>query len=101
MNSPPVSCVPTSCVRPEHSTTRNGWPLDGFETASKPATPAEQFQALIKDYQSARADLAKAKTDEERKKLIERRDKVPPKILELAQNHPREPIAVDALFDMV
>src|SRR5262245_29323316 len=35
MNSPPVSCVPTSCVRPEHSTTRNGWPLDGFETASK------------------------------------------------------------------
>ena len=71
------------------------------EGRDKPATPAEQFQALIKDYQSARADLAKAKTDEERKKLIERRDKVPPKILELAQNHPREPIAVDALFDMV
>jgi hypothetical protein len=71
------------------------------EGKDTPGKPGEQFQALRKEYHRARADLAKAKTDGERKKLIERRNQVAPKILALAQRYPKEPLAVDALFDMV
>ncbi len=73
----------------------------GQEAQDKPATPAEQYKALVKEYHDARADIAKAKTDEERKKAIERRDRIPPRFLELAEKNPKDPIVVDALFDMV
>jgi AhpC/TSA family len=71
------------------------------EGEDKAATPAEQYKALLKEYQDARADLAKVKTDEERKKIIERRDKLPPRFLELAEKNPKDPVAVDALIEMV
>ena len=71
------------------------------DSKDKPATPAEQYKGLLKEYQDARADLAKAKTDEERKKIVERRDKLPPRFLELAENNPKDPIAADALIEMV
>src|SRR2546428_3180279 len=71
------------------------------EGQDKPATPAEQYKALLKEYHDARADLAKAKSDEERKKAIERRDRLPPRFLELAEKNPKDPIVVDALIEMV
>src|SRR5262249_19172349 len=73
----------------------------GQEAQEKPATPAEQYKALLKEYHDARADIAKAKTDEQRKKALERRDRLPPRFLELAKKNPKDPIVVDALFDMV
>jgi len=71
------------------------------EGQDNPATPAEQYKALLKEYHDARADLAKAKSDEERTKAIEQRDRLPPRFLELAEKNPKDPIMVDALFDMV
>src|SRR5712692_3584940 len=73
----------------------------GQEAQDKPATPAEQYKALLKEYHDARADIAKAKTDEERKKAIGHRNKLPPRFLELAEKNSKDPIVVDALFDMV
>ena len=41
------------------------------EAQDKPATAAEQYQALLKEYHPASLDFRKAKTDEERKKAVE------------------------------
>src|SRR5262245_50594688 len=71
------------------------------EGQDRPATPTEQYQALLKEYQEVTGLLAKAKTDPERKKIIERRDKLAPKFLDLAEMNPKDPVAVDALIEMV
>jgi hypothetical protein len=73
----------------------------GQQAQDEPATPAGQYKALLKEYHDARADLAKAKTDEQRKEARERRDRLPPRFLILAEKYSKDPIVVDALFDMV
>jgi hypothetical protein len=73
----------------------------GQETQDQLATPAEQYKALLIEYHAARADIAKAKTDEQRKEALERRDRLPPRFLKLAVKNSKDPIVVDALFDMV
>jgi hypothetical protein len=64
----------------------------------RPATPAEQYQAILKDYQ--KAATGGDGTDEGRRKLIARLDKLRPtlaqRFLDLAEQHPNDPIAVDA-----
>src|SRR5262249_4294271 len=45
--------------------------------------------------------LAKAKTEEERKQLRERLGKLPLAFLELAEQHPKDPVAVEALIQTV
>src|SRR5262249_18323290 len=69
----------------------------------KPATPTEQYKALLKEYQTA--STGGDGSDEERKKIIARvdklRDKLSLKFLELAKTHPKDPIAVDALIQAV
>jgi hypothetical protein len=82
-----------------------GKPSDG----KKPATPAEAYQALLDEYQNARQAFSKAykeaKTDEERQKIVQEKypqaDKFAPRFLELAEKHPGEPAAVDALVWVV
>jgi hypothetical protein len=71
----------------------------------KPATPAEQYQALLKEYQEAMTAfqglLKDAKTPEEQQKLIAEKapkQKFAPKFLELAEKNPKDPIALDALL---
>ena len=71
----------------------------------KPATPAQQYQALVKEYDQARQEYAKAsreaKTDEERNQIAREKfpkvDRFTGRFLELAQKHPKDPAACDAL----
>jgi hypothetical protein len=71
----------------------------------KPMTPEEQYKALLKDYQDAMTAFQeaypKAKTQEERNKVFEekypRPEKFAPKFVELAEQNPKDPVAVDAL----
>jgi hypothetical protein len=68
----------------------------------KPATPAEQYKALLKEYQAASQDIfSRAKTDEERNKALASVDKFPLRFLELAEKNPKDPIALDALVQVV
>jgi hypothetical protein len=67
----------------------------------KPATPAEQYRALVKEHSQALQDFFKAyseASDADKKKL--RKEKYPdfgPRFLELAEKNAKDPIAVDAL----
>jgi hypothetical protein len=82
---------------------------DQDQPKDKPATPAEQYKALLKEYQDAEQAFQKAyqeaKTDAERQKAFE--DKYPqpqkfaPRFLELAEKSPKDPVAVDALVWVV
>jgi len=72
------------------------------------ASPADQYQAVVKEYEAAQQEFSKvynaAKTDEERQKLS---DKYPqPKawsrrLLELARKNSKDPAAADALVWVV
>jgi hypothetical protein len=65
--------------------------------------PAEQYQAILKDYQKAAS--GGDGTDEGRRKLIAELDKLRPSLaqrfLDLAEQHPTDPIAVDALTQAI
>ncbi len=71
------------------------------ERQDKPATPAEQYQALVKERQNLPEDLAKAKPGEERKKVLARLKTLPLRFLELAEKHPKDPAALEALIEVV
>jgi len=71
----------------------------------KQGTPAEQYQALTKEFQDTYQNLVKAfraaKTNEDRQKINDdyvKLDGYAPKMLELAEKHPKDPAAVDALI---
>jgi hypothetical protein len=72
----------------------------------KPATPEQQYKALLKEYNDAFQDYARAfreaKTPQDRQKVVEekypRPDKCALKILELVEKHPKEPFAEEALI---
>jgi hypothetical protein len=69
----------------------------------KPATPGEQYQALLKEYREAQLAFQKARQDA---KTYEERillkypwpDQFAPKFLLLAEQHARDPAALDALL---
>ena len=71
----------------------------------QPKTPAEQFQALVKEYNEAQQAFMKeyraAKTQEERQKIVNEKqpqpDKFAPMFVELAEKNPKDEVAVDAL----
>jgi len=67
----------------------------------KPATPAEQYQALLTEQEQLPDELAKAKTAEQRKQLRERLTSLPQRFLELAEKHPKDLVAVEALTQVV
>ena len=75
----------------------------------KPATAAEQFKALEKEYSDAMQAFQKAygqaKTNEERQKILNEKypqpAKLAPKFLELAEKNPKDAAAVDALVWVV
>jgi thiol-disulfide isomerase/thioredoxin len=68
-------------------------------------TPAEQYQALAKKYDDAQQEFFKvyqeAKTDEEREKIYKEKypkaESFAAEFLALAEKHPKDPAAVDAL----
>jgi hypothetical protein len=70
----------------------------------KPPTPAEQFKALRKEYDRASSSGVPL-TDAERLKFVGRayrhRNALAQKFLELAEKHPTDPVALDALVQAV
>jgi len=70
----------------------------------KPAAPAQQYKALLAEYQKAERAfqdaIVAAKTPEERMKVFREKNPSPrfaPKFLALAEKHPKDAIALDAL----
>src|SRR5262245_46098419 len=71
--------------------------------------PAEQYQALLKEYQKAQDDFSKAyaaaRTAAEREQVKSEKyrpaSKFAPRFLELAEKHPQDSIAVTALVWVV
>jgi hypothetical protein len=70
----------------------------------KPATPAEQYKALRKEYDRASSSGVPL-TDAERLKFVgqvyKHRNALAAKFLELAEKHPNDPVALDALIQAV
>jgi hypothetical protein len=70
----------------------------------RPAAPAEQFKALRQDYDQASSSGVPL-TDAERLKFVGRvykhRNALARKFLELAEQHPADPVALDALMHAV
>ena len=70
----------------------------------RPATPAEQYKTLRKEYDNASGSGVPL-TDAERLKFVGRvykhRNALAQKFLELAEKHPNDPIALDALTQAV
>ena len=72
----------------------------------QPATPEQQYKALLKKYNDAFQEYAKAfraaKTPQDRQKVVQekypRPDQYAAKVLELAEKHPKEPFAEAALI---
>jgi hypothetical protein len=82
-------------------------PVAGAEDKPKDK-PADQYQALIKQYQDEmnafREAYQAAKTQEERQKAFAKYpqpDKLAPKFLDLAEKNPKDPAALDALLWVV
>jgi hypothetical protein len=67
----------------------------------KPATPMEQYQALLKEFQSAASTYFPSTNDAERRNIVARVDKATLRLLELVENNPKEPFAREALTQIV
>jgi hypothetical protein len=82
---------------------------DQDKNEEKPATPEQQYQALLKEQNEAMnafmKEYQKAKTQQERDKLVEQKypkaEKAAPKFLKLAEKNPKSPVAKDALIWVV
>jgi hypothetical protein len=70
-------------------------------SAAHAATPAEQLQSLAKDFNSEGFALRQCKTDEEREQVVARVEKLTARLVELAKQNPRQPVAMDALVQVV
>ena len=72
------------------------------EAQDKPATPAGQYQALLKEYQAASQDIfSRAKTEEERHKMLGNVARFSLRFLEFAEKNPKDPVALDALVHVI
>jgi hypothetical protein len=79
------------------------------KTRDKPATPEQQYQALLQEQTDARKAFQEAyqqaKTQDQKKKVFEERysklGKLAPKFLDLAEKNSKHPVAVDALVWLV
>jgi hypothetical protein len=77
-------------------------PMAVQRAQDEPATSAEQYKALLKEFQNASQPFySRAKTDEERNKILPNIDKFPLRFLELAEKYPKDPIALEALVQAV
>jgi hypothetical protein len=77
-----------------------GW-VSAAVAAEKPATVAEEYKALSREFQSAAAAHWQATTLEETNKLAALVDKATTKLLELVERNPKDPIALEALTQVI
>jgi hypothetical protein len=69
---------------------------------SDPSTPpAEQLKSLLKECTAGRPGFREAVTDAERNAAIYRGDRFALRFLELAEQNPKDPIAIDALVECI
>src|SRR5262245_17006697 len=74
----------------------------GEEPAANAGTAAEQYAALAKEFhEAANAFYLKATKDEDRAEPIARIIKLSPRCLKLAEKNPKDPVALDALVQVV
>ena len=81
--------------------TWSGTALAAQADGQEKATPAKEYQALSKEFQTAAAAFWQATTAEETNKIVARVDKLPLQILELVEKNPSEPFALEALIQVV
>jgi hypothetical protein len=62
-----------------------------------PATPAEQYAALLREYNPASGALRKADTDLQRKAAVERLGTFSARFVKLVEDNPQDPIALKVL----
>jgi BMFP domain-containing protein YqiC len=65
------------------------------------ATPADDLQAIAKEFNSEGFALRQSKTDEEREQIVARVEKLTARLMEFAKQNPKQPIAMDALVLVV
>src|SRR5262245_59263995 len=63
--------------------------------------PAEQYKAILKEFNEAAHANWNATTEEERKQIVERIENLPLRLLELVEKNPKDPIALDALTQVI
>jgi len=71
------------------------------QPAGNAASPAEQYQAIAKQFNAEGFALRQAKNDEEREQAVGRAEKLTLQLLDLAEKHPQDPAAMDALVQAV
>jgi hypothetical protein len=64
-------------------------------------TPAEQYRSLLKEFQNSANGYFKATTDDERRAITARVDEATSRMLDLAEKNPKEPMALEALVQVV
>ena len=67
---------------------------------SKPATPTETYQALLKEFEG-NAAYYQSTNDTERQAIVARIDKATMRLLELVEQNPKEPFALAALTHVI
>jgi hypothetical protein len=70
-------------------------------TAEQQPAIAEQYQALLKEFQGTSYGYFQATNDAERQAIVARVDNATTKCLELVEKNPTDPIALDALTHVV
>jgi hypothetical protein len=65
------------------------------------ATPTEQYQALLKEFQGAAAAYYPATNDAERQAIVGRVDKGTVRLMDLLEQNPKEPFALAALMQVI
>ena len=74
----------------------------GDERQDNAGTPAEQYKSLAKEFHEAgHAFYLEATTDEDRVEPLARIINLSPRCLALAENNPKDPVALDALVQVV
>lgn len=87
-----MSCIPILVI---------GLAAANFQAAGKDK-PAAQFESLVKEfYEMTHVFTFKAKTDEERNPAIARVGALSVSCLKLAEKYPKDPVAIDALVQVV
>jgi hypothetical protein len=64
-------------------------------------TPADDFQTILKEFNTQGFALRQSKTDEEREQAVARVEKLTARLMEIAEQNPKTPVAMDALIQVV
>ena len=75
--------------------------LNATASAEEQPTPAERYRQLTRDYNIVSREIARSETVEDRKVVARRFDEFAKMFLDLADEHPDDPIAISAIRSAV